>query len=137
MMRRPPRLPRPAIPHRILRTPPEPGMTDPTSGFSTSSRWSDEYSSSVRHCPTKRVNSLVSTKLIIRELYVNDVVRQDGEVCACGLTILGNRRAGAGVGQVEDMYRRVPVDRRVRAHCRSHCLHHCCSHGTPSWLPSI
>src|SRR6185312_14111294 len=107
MMRRPPRLPRPAIPHRILRTPPEPGMTDPTSGFSTSSRWSDEYSSSVRYCPTKRVNSLVSTKLIIRELYVNDVVRQDGEVCACGLTIQGNRRAATVAREYAGAYPRV------------------------------
>src|SRR6185312_6065798 len=111
MMRRPPRLPRPAIPHRILRTPPEPGMTDPTSGFSTSSRWSDEYSSSVRYCPTKRVNSLVSTKLIIRELYVNDVVRQDGEVCACGLTfdMSGDRRQAQPAGGR-------PLDGGVRRH---------------------
>jgi hypothetical protein len=34
--------------------------------------------------------------------------------CECGLTILDNRRAATEARQVEDVYRRVRVDRRVR-----------------------
>src|SRR2546421_12679748 len=51
-MRRPPRLPRPATPHRSLRTPPEPGITSPASGFTISDCCNVPYSSSVRYCCT-------------------------------------------------------------------------------------
>ena len=51
-------------------------MTAPASGFASRACCSLEYSSSDKYSCTRRVNSLVSTKLIIRQLYGRDVLRQ-------------------------------------------------------------
>src|SRR6266850_5748154 len=55
-----PRLPRPATPHRSLRTPPDPGITSPASGLTMSDCCKVAYSSSVRYCCSNFVNSFVS-----------------------------------------------------------------------------
>jgi len=115
-MRRPPRLPRPATPQRNFRIPPEPGIIEPASGSATNACWSWDYSSSLRYSCARRVNSLVSTKLIIPEVYGNDVLRQHRTAPKkCGLTkkVTGPpRRQGPKIKDVPAG----PVDRRVRPH---------------------
>jgi len=60
MIRSPPRLPRPASPHRSFRMPPDSGMTAPASGSFARAVCSLRYSSSDRYSPTRRVKSRVS-----------------------------------------------------------------------------
>ena len=64
------RLPRPAIPQRILRTPPEPRITSPASGLSVNACCSAAYSSSDRYSWTRDVNSVLSTNVSTLDLNI-------------------------------------------------------------------
>ena len=82
MTRIPPRLPRPAIPRRILRTPPEPRITSPASGLSVNACCSAAYSSSDRYSWTRDVNSVLSTNVSTLDLNIRQRRRsiKDGQL---------------------------------------------------------
>ena len=77
MTRYPPRLPRPGAAHLSFRTPPEPGITGPASGFCMRACCRVPYCSSLKYSSTSFVNSRVSMKLNIARVYGLAVPRQN------------------------------------------------------------